>query len=53
MSLNYYCFNAGDCSPQYYFRCDNSVCVEKSYVCDGIDSCGDNSDEEQNCGISI
>ena len=27
------------------FRCDNGDCVDESYECDGIDHCGDNSDE--------
>ncbi|KAG7228996.1 hypothetical protein INR49_013229 [Caranx melampygus] len=34
--------------PQSTFRCNNSVCVEHSQVCDFSDDCGDWSDEN-NC----
>ncbi|XP_077990107.1 uncharacterized protein LOC144444533 isoform X2 [Glandiceps talaboti] len=35
-----------DCS---YFECDNDEEVFSQLVCDGINDCGDNSDEEQDC----
>ena len=41
---------AGDCNQNVYFACDNRNCVGKLQVCDGHNDCGDNSDEEQDCG---
>lgn len=32
------------CPPGKY-RCDNNNCVFNTNVCDGLDHCGDNSDE--------
>ena len=31
------------------FECDNGICISNSFVCNGINSCGDNSDEEDCC----
>ena len=31
------------------FQCDNKVCLKKELQCDGIDHCGDNTDETH-CG---
>ena len=36
------------CEPNR-FKCVNNKCVRQSNVCDGIDQCGDGSDET-NCG---
>ena len=33
------------------FECDNANCIPQSFVCNDINSCGDNSDE-QNCGMN-
>lgn len=29
-----------------FFKCSNNRCVSKSSQCDGVDNCGDLSDEE-------
>jgi hypothetical protein len=31
------------------FTCDNDVCLPRYSVCNGIDDCGDNSDEIRGC----
>ena len=37
--------------PTQYFRCKNTLCVHKVWVCDGEDDCGDESDESPKfCG---
>ena len=28
-------------------RCENGLCVQKAWLCDGENDCGDNSDEKQ------
>lgn len=33
--------------PPKEFQCRNSLCVAPTFVCDGDDDCGDNSDEEK------
>lgn len=35
------------CEPNE-FKCDNDRCVQKQWLCDGDDDCGDGSDE-RNC----
>ncbi|XP_072021860.1 uncharacterized protein [Amphiura filiformis] len=36
------------CPIAGYFRCDNVRCISPDLICDGLDDCGDNSDEA-NC----
>ena len=35
------------------FLCANDKCLEASYMCDGNDDCGDNSDESTICSGNI
>ena len=39
--------------PANHFRCNNTRCVFKSWICDGADDCGDGSDEDHRhaCGM--
>ena len=32
----------------FQFRCDNNLCISDTLTCNGIDNCGDRSDED-NC----
>lgn len=44
-------FLASRTCPSSEFTCDNGGCVSRSWLCDGDDDCGDNSDETgQQCG---
>ncbi|XP_035659973.1 low-density lipoprotein receptor-related protein 12-like [Branchiostoma floridae] len=33
--------------PRDHFKCTNQRCIHESLLCDGIDNCGDNSEESQ------
>lgn len=33
------------------FYCQNRHCIYKEFLCNGVDDCGDNSDEN-NCNLS-
>ena len=35
--------------PENYFKCPESFCVEKQYVCDGIPQC-ESGEDENDCG---
>ena len=41
-------FADGSCRS-YYFQCTNGKCVHLEWVCDDMDDCGDNSDQQQDC----
>lgn len=34
-----------DCASLHRFQCENKKCVPRYQVCDGVDNCGDGSDE--------
>ena len=36
-----------DCDQMYEFSCGNGFCIDRISACDGIDDCGDSSDESQ------
>ena len=38
----------GPCENPEEFRCENQLCVDQNFRCNGNDDCGDNSDEA-NC----
>ena len=33
------------------FRCDNGFCIARDKLCNGVDNCGDRSDEDSICGM--
>ena len=35
------------------FQCSNQKCVSKTAICNGIDECGDLSDEKENCSCKF
>ncbi|KAL4229272.1 Sortilin-related receptor [Mactra antiquata] len=39
----------GNVTTSCGFRCNNGICIPPQYRCDGLDDCGDNSDERY-CG---
>ena len=49
-SLNYLHLESASC-PRNRFHCKNKKCIDRGYVCNLRDDCGDNSDETF-CGMS-
>lgn len=41
-------YPGGRYCPEHQFQCANHICVNQGWVCDGIDDCGDRSDEQLN-----
>jgi len=43
-------FNDTLCAcPLLHGKCDNNICIPESKFCDGVNDCGDNSDEKPQC----
>lgn len=41
-------YPGGRWCPSNQFQCDNKLCVNQQWVCDGFNDCGDRSDEQLN-----
>lgn len=37
------------CDKKFSFDCENDICINRKLVCNGIDNCGNGSDEPENC----
>ena len=40
----------GACEKYGFFQCDNGRCIDKNWICNGVDNCGDKSDESKTRG---
>ncbi len=52
MALAYADFSYSECYNVREFVCLNHRCIDSTLRCDGIDHCGDNSDEQTACSTS-
>ncbi|KAL4234628.1 hypothetical protein ACF0H5_006269 [Mactra antiquata] len=50
--ISYASYSNGPGCDSMLYVCDNRRCIDQSLVCDGVDHCGDNSDEVAGCGDS-
>ena len=41
---------SADCPKKGYFHCNNGFCLPEVMTCNGLDECGDGSDEVEPCG---
>ena len=51
LDLTYLDCDVGNACPMSQFRCSNGTCIPISWACDGLDDCGDQSDENEDCSI--
>ena len=46
---HFVCCSADWKCSRFHWKCQNGICIDKDYVCNDVDDCGDGSDE-RNCG---
>ncbi|XP_024120448.2 low-density lipoprotein receptor-related protein 2 [Oryzias melastigma] len=46
-------YPGGRWCADYQFQCANRLCVSQGWVCDGVDDCGDDSDEQLSLCLNI
>ena len=49
LMVNYTFFSEVFECPADFFKCPDSFCIEKQFVCDGVPQC-ENGEDEQHCG---
>ena len=45
---HFVCCSADWKCSRFHWKCQNGICIDKDYVCNDVDDCGDGSDE-RNC----